>query len=33
LGRELAIVDLSVRTAVAQTLREVLTEGGWQVRS
>lgn len=33
LGRELAIVDLSVRTDAAQSLREVLSSGGWQVRS
>lgn len=33
LGRELAIVDLSVRAQVAQKLRDLLTEGGWQVRS
>lgn len=33
LGRELAIVDLSVRPESAQLLRELLTDGGWQVRS
>lgn len=33
LGRELAIVDLSVRTDAAPTLRALLAEGGWQVRS
>lgn len=33
LGRELAIVDLSVRGERAEALRRVLVEGGWQVRS
>lgn len=33
LGRELAIVDLSVRREAADALRAVLVEGGWQVRS
>jgi prephenate dehydrogenase len=33
LGRELAIVDLSVRPESAQLLRDLLASGGWQVRS
>lgn len=33
LGREAAIVDLSVAPSNAQTLRDVLSAGGWQVRS
>lgn len=33
LGRELAIVDLSVRPEAAQTLRDLLANGGWKVRS
>lgn len=33
LGREAAIVDLSVRPELADRLREVLQDGGWQVRS
>lgn len=33
LGRELAVVDLSVRSEAAQTLRDVLAEGGWKLRS
>jgi len=33
LGRELAIVDLSVRADRAAALRRVLADGGWQVRS
>ena len=32
-GRQNAIVDLSVRTEVAQRLRQLLLNGGWQVRS
>ena len=33
LGREAAIVDLSVQPDKADALRSVLTNGGWQVRS
>lgn len=33
LGRDAAIVDLSVRPEKADDLRSVLTSGGWQVRS
>lgn len=33
LGREAAIVDLSVKPEVADRLRDVLAAGGWQVRS
>lgn len=33
LGREAAIVDLSVRPDKSEALRELLTSGGWQVRS
>lgn len=33
LGREAAIVDLSVQPEKADALRTVLTNGGWQVRS
>lgn len=33
LGRELAIVDLSVRPTVAPDLRALLQAGGWQLRS
>ncbi len=33
LGRENAVVDLSVQPEVAPTLRRLLAEGGWKVRS
>lgn len=33
LGRENAVVDLSVRPDVAAKLRQLLTDGGWKVRS
>lgn len=33
LGREAAIVDLSVKPELADRLRDVLSAGGWQVRS
>ncbi len=33
LGRENAVVDLSVRSELAPTLRSLLAEGGWKVRS
>ena len=33
LGRELAIVDLNVRPESEQRLRDLLSKGGWQVRS